>query len=160
MKNIFCRKIFFEKNREKKIFIERKIYKRVTPLKNFAEKFFCCYLIYKRENNKRKKFFLITHLYPYLHFVKNFSRGVFNHSVPIPISVVKTYPKCVPTGQTTLILRREDINVYLPVRVRAGILRYKYIPKSLKHIYTIFTLFITFYSFLPARFFSGEIFLK
>lgn len=47
------------------------------------------------------KFFLCTHLYPYLHFVKNFRAEYLTFSVPIPNSVVKTYPTWLPTGQVT-----------------------------------------------------------
>ena len=76
--------------------------------------------IYKREPNK------------------NF-RGVFNHSVPIPSSVVKAYPICLPilSGAVKVLINaylpgavKVLINAYLPVsdgrqRLRASINTYQ-----------------------------------
>lgn len=71
----------------REIFYREKYIRESNTIKKFSRKnFFVVYLIYKRENNKRKKFFRGNDL---------------TFSVPIPNSVVKTYPTWLPTSQTT-----------------------------------------------------------
>lgn len=80
----------------REIFYREKYIIESNTIKKFSRKNFLLFTLYKRENNKRKKIFRGNGL---------------TFSVPIPNSVVKTYPIRLPilSGAVKVLL-----NAYLP----------------------------------------------